>query len=112
MIYGDRTKEHRNQHGRDAKGIKKPPKTRRLDKDKYGGLNGCYAFFGRIYSIKIIDVNNIGSITLTLAQGSQGQYNPIGNNDSRDFTIRLMNSTVKVDKVELLSVNETNRSWY
>jgi hypothetical protein len=64
MIYGDRTKEHRNQHGRDAKGIKKPPKTRRLDKDKYRGLNGCYAFFGRIYSIKIIDVNNIGSITL------------------------------------------------
>lgn len=32
MIYGDRIKEHRNQHGRDAKGIKKPPKTRRLDK--------------------------------------------------------------------------------
>ena len=64
MIYGDRTKEHRNQYGRDAKGIKKPPKTRRLDKDKYRGLNGCYAFFGRIYSIKIIDVNNIGSITL------------------------------------------------
>ena len=64
MIYGDRIKEHRNQHGRDAKGIKKPPKTRRLDKDKYRGLNGCYAFFGRIYSIKIFDVNNIGSITL------------------------------------------------
>ena len=47
MIYGDRTKEHRNQHGRDGKDI-------------------CYAFLGRIYSIKIIDVNNIGSITLTL----------------------------------------------
>ena len=61
---------------------------------------------------KAISGNGSSSITLTLAQGSQGQYNPIGNNDSRDFTIRLMNSTVKVDKVELLSVNETNRSWY
>ena len=64
MIYGDRTKEHRNQHGRDGKYIKKAP-------ERLGGLikikrwlNGCYAFFGRIYSIKIIDVNNIGSITL------------------------------------------------
>ena len=25
MIYGDRTKEHRNQHGRDVKDIKKAP---------------------------------------------------------------------------------------
>lgn len=25
MIYGDRTKEHRNQHGRDGKDIKKAP---------------------------------------------------------------------------------------
>lgn len=26
MIYGDRTKEHRNQHGRDGKDIKKSPR--------------------------------------------------------------------------------------
>ena len=30
------------------------------------GLDGRYTFFGRIYSIKIINVNNIGGITLTL----------------------------------------------
>ena len=36
MIYGDRTKEHRNQHGRDGKDIKKPPKDSEARPDKTG----------------------------------------------------------------------------
>ena len=36
MIYGDRTKEHRNQHGRDGKDIKKAPEDSEAQPDKAG----------------------------------------------------------------------------